>query len=85
MAGSSPNRRPIYSDLNSYAQGYWTFFHNNVRPATGAPDDLMLACGVIIGFEDTEAPIIECIRRGRRLMNLPPSLTERLVGWLLNS
>jgi hypothetical protein len=24
---------------------------------TGAPDDLMLACGVAIGFEDTESPI----------------------------
>ena len=57
MAWSSPNRRPIYSDLNSYAQGYWTFFHKNVRAATGAPDDLMLACGVAIGFEDTESPI----------------------------
>ena len=43
--------------LASCAQGYWTFFHDNVRAATGAPDDLMLACGVAIGFEDTEAPI----------------------------
>jgi len=38
------------------AQGYWTFFHKNVRAATGAPDYLMLACGVAIGFEDTESP-----------------------------
>ena len=43
--------------LASCAQGYWTFFHDNVRAATSAPDDLMLACGVAIGFEDTEAPI----------------------------
>ena len=43
--------------LASCAQGYWTFFHDNVRAATGAPDDLMLACGLAIGFEDTEAPI----------------------------
>ena len=50
--------------LASCAQGYWTFFHDNVRAATRAPDDLMLACGLAIGFEDTEAPIIECIRRG---------------------
>jgi hypothetical protein len=28
-----------------------------VRAATGAQDDLMLACGVAIGFEDTESPI----------------------------
>ena len=43
--------------LASCAQGYWTFFHDNVRVATGAPDDLMLACGLAIGFEDTDAPI----------------------------
>ena len=43
--------------LASCAQGYWTFFHDNVRAATGAPDDWMLACGLAIGFEDTEAPI----------------------------
>ena len=43
--------------LASCAQGYWTFFHDNVRAATGAPDDLMLACGLAIGFEDTDAPI----------------------------
>ena len=43
--------------LASCAQGYWTFFHDNVRAATGAPDDLMLACGLAIGFEDTDATI----------------------------
>ena len=44
-------------DLASCAQGFWTFFHDNVRAATGALDDLMLACRLAIGFEDTEAPI----------------------------
>jgi len=39
------------------AQGYWTFFHNNVRAATGAQVDLMRAYGLAIGFEDTKAPI----------------------------
>ena len=43
--------------LASCAQGYWTFFHDNVRAATCAPDDLMLACGLAIGFEDADAPI----------------------------
>ncbi len=62
--------------LASCAQGYWTFFHDNVRAATGAPDDLMLACGVAIGFEDTEAQSIECIQRGCRLMILLPSLIK---------
>ena len=39
------------------AQGYWTFFHETVRQTTGASDDLMLACGIAIGFEDQDAPI----------------------------
>ena len=43
--------------LATCAQGYWTFFHETVRRTTGAPDDLMLACGIAIGFEDQDAPI----------------------------
>ena len=43
--------------LATCAQGYWTFFHETVRQTTGAPDDLMLACGIAIGFEDQDAPI----------------------------
>ena len=43
--------------LATCAQGYWTFFHDTVRQTTGAPDDLMLACGIAIGFEDIDAPI----------------------------
>jgi len=43
--------------LATCAQGYWTFFHETVRQTTGASDDLMLACGIAIGFEDQDAPI----------------------------
>ena len=43
--------------LATCAQGYWTFFHETVRQATGAPDIYMLACGLAIGFEDQSAPI----------------------------
>ena len=43
--------------LATCAQGYWTFFHETVRQATGAPDMFMLACGLAIGFEDQSAPI----------------------------
>ena len=43
--------------LATCAQGYWTFFHETVRQTTGAPDDLMLACGIAVGFEDQDAPI----------------------------
>jgi nitroreductase len=43
--------------LATCAQGYWTFFHETVRQTTGASDDLMLACGIAIGFEDQNAPI----------------------------
>ena len=43
--------------LATCAQGYWTFFHETVREATGAPDTFMLACGLAVGFEDQSAPI----------------------------
>jgi nitroreductase len=43
--------------LATCAQGYWTFFHSNVRRVTNAPDDLILACGMAVGYEDTAAPI----------------------------
>ena len=43
--------------LATCAQGYWTFFHETVRQATGAPDMFMLACGLAIGFEDQSAAI----------------------------
>jgi len=43
--------------LATCAQGYWTFFHETVRQTTGASDDLTLACGIAIGFEDQDAPI----------------------------
>ena len=43
--------------LATCAQGYWTFFHETVREATGAPNIFMLACGLAIGFEDQSAPI----------------------------
>ena len=43
--------------LASCAQGYWTFFHRIVRESTNAPEDLMLACGLALGFEDKDAKI----------------------------
>ena len=43
--------------LATCAQGYWTVFHETVRQTTNAPDYLMLACGIAIGFEDQDAPI----------------------------
>ena len=43
--------------LATCAQGYWTFFHETVRQTTAAPDDLMLACGIAIGFADQDASI----------------------------
>ncbi len=43
--------------LATCAQGYWTFFHETVRQTADVPDNLMLACGIAIGFEDQDAPI----------------------------
>ena len=50
--------------LATCAQGYWTFFHETVRQTTGAPDYLMLACGIAIGFEDQDA-VINKVRSSR--------------------
>ena len=69
--------------LASCAQGYWTFFHDNVRAATGAPDDLMLACGLALALKILMPRSTGCIRRGQQLMNLPPSLIKRMIGWVL--
>lgn len=43
--------------LATCAQGYWTFFHHNVRKVTGASDELMLACGLAVGYEDPSEAI----------------------------
>ena len=50
--------------LATCAQGYWTFFHETVRQTTGASDDLMLACGIAIGFEDQDA-LVNKVRSSR--------------------
>ena len=62
--------------LATCAQGYWTFFHETVRQTTGAPDDLMLACGIAIGFEDQDAPINRVCVLGQVLKILRPLLTD---------
>lgn len=43
--------------LGSCAQGYWSFFHSSVTDITQAPPELMLACGLALGYVDEEEPI----------------------------
>jgi nitroreductase len=42
--------------LDSCAQECWSIFHDSVRKAVGAPETLMLFCGMAIGYKDPENP-----------------------------
>ncbi len=45
--------------LATCAQGYWSFFHKTVAEITQAPEELMLVCGIALGYEDKTAKINE--------------------------
>ena len=42
--------------LHSCPQKAWTVYHRTVADITSPPDELLLVCGLSIGFEDTAAP-----------------------------
>ena len=46
-----------FQELTKAGLPHFPVRHETVRQTTGAPDDLMLACGIAIGFEDKDAPI----------------------------
>jgi len=39
------------------AQGYWTGLHKTLAKHLSPPDELMLACGMAVGYADLDAPI----------------------------
>lgn len=39
------------------AQGYWTGLHKTLAKHISPPDELMLACGMAVGYADSTAPI----------------------------
>ncbi|MFI8186529.1 nitroreductase [Actinacidiphila glaucinigra] len=48
--------------LHSCPQVMWTTYHKTVSQIVGADDGLMLFCGVSVGFEDEDVPVL---RTGR--------------------
>lgn len=43
--------------LGSCVQGYWSFLHQVVADHICPPDELMLICGLAVGYESKDAPI----------------------------
>jgi nitroreductase len=43
--------------IDSCAQESWSLVHRTVRTFLEAPDELMLFCGVAIGYEDQDAVV----------------------------
>ena len=43
--------------LNTCPQEYWTVRQNAIGEFVGAPDDVMLFCGVALGHADPDAPV----------------------------
>jgi nitroreductase len=45
------------AEIDSCAQISWTAFHSIVRRELAIPDNLMLYCGLSIGYADPDAPV----------------------------
>jgi len=43
--------------LDSCAQECWSIYNAEVRALTGAPEELMLFCGMAIGYRDETEPV----------------------------
>jgi nitroreductase len=43
--------------VDSCPQECWSILHRTVQTFAGAPEELMLFCGMAIGYEDTAAPV----------------------------
>jgi len=50
--------------VDSCPQECWSLFHQTVRTFLGAPEELMLFCGMAIGFED-QAAMVNSLRTER--------------------
>ena len=54
---SKQKSQAIWKEAHSGTQEAWAAAHEQVRSFTGAPDDLMLFCGVAIGKANPDHPI----------------------------
>lgn len=62
--------------LGSCAQEAWSIYHQEVAEIIQPPSDLMLFCGVAIGYEDIQHPV-----NGLRTERAPPSEFAEFLGW----
>ena len=58
VASSRPLLLLLHAEgLAACAQEAWAAHHDLVAQAIGLPDDLMLFCGIAIGYADRSAPV----------------------------
>ncbi len=62
--------------LSSCAQEAWSVYHRSVADVVGPPEELMLFCGMAIGYRDPDHPA-----NGVRMERSPLDETVSLVGW----
>ncbi len=62
--------------LSSCAQEAWSMYHRTVGEVVAPPDELMLFCGMAIGYRDREHPA-----NGMRMGRAPMEETVSFLGW----
>jgi nitroreductase len=62
--------------LSSCAQEAWSLYHRSVAAVVGPPDELMLFCGMAIGYRDHDHPA-----NGLRMERAPLEETVNFIGW----
>ncbi len=63
--------------LSSCAQEAWSMYHRTIADVVDPPDELMLFCGMAIGYRDPDHPA-----NGVRMERAPLEETVSLLGWL---
>lgn len=62
--------------LSSCSQEAWSVYHRSVAEVVGSPDELMLFCGMAIGYRDPDHPV-----NTMRMERAPLEETVTLLGW----
>jgi nitroreductase len=62
--------------LSSCAQEAWSMYHRTIADVVAPPDELMLFCGMAIGYRDPDHPANRL-----RMERAPLDETVTLVGW----
>jgi nitroreductase len=62
--------------LSSCAQEAWSMYHRTIAEVVAPPDELMLFCGMAIGYRDPDHPANRL-----RMERAPLDETVTLIGW----